>query len=171
MKGQILLAGCFALVMAALASAQTKITGSLKCEQPEPVYNIEVGDRPSHTVLLEKIACTYTQPWDIGGDKPKDGYSVATADATSTRIAASGTHVSTMESGDKAFVAFRDTAAVKDGKAEGAHGTWSYTGGTGKLKGIKGKGTYTTSINADGTSTVDVEGEYELPAAKASTKK
>jgi len=80
-----------------------------------------------------------------------------------------------MENGDKFFVSFHDSAAVKDGKTAGAKGTWMYTGGTGKLKGVKGKGTYTVTMNADGTSTVDVEGDYEVgtavkakaPAAKA----
>jgi len=45
-------------------------------------------------------------------------------------------------------------------------GTWSFTGGTGKLKGLKGKGTYKGTGNADGSMTYEVEGDYELPAAK-----
>jgi hypothetical protein len=37
-------------------------------------------------------------------------------------------------------------------------------GGTGKLKGIKGKGTYIWKGEvADGSDTYEVEGEYELP--------
>jgi hypothetical protein len=69
-----------------------------------------------------------------------------------------------MDNGDKQFVSFRDTGAIKDGKPQGSQGTWSYTGGTGKFKGLKGKGTYKVSLNPDGTATVDVEGEYEVPA-------
>ena len=79
-----------------------------------------------------------------------------------------------MDNGDKFFVSFHDSAAVKDGKPEGAKGTWAYAGGTGKLKGITGKGSYTVTQNADGTSVVDVEGEYTVPAAapkKAAAKK
>jgi hypothetical protein len=63
---------------------------------------------------------------------------------------------------------------VKDGKPQPSKGTWSYTGGTGKLKGITGKGTYTVTPNADGGGVVDVEGEYAIPAAapkKAAAKK
>lgn len=40
-------------------------------------------------------------------------------------------------------------------------GTWGFTGGTGKLKGIKGKGTYTCKPSGD-ENTCEVEGEYEL---------
>jgi hypothetical protein len=36
-------------------------------------------------------------------------------------------------------------------------------GGTGKLKGIKGKGTYKAKMASDGSATGEVEGEYELP--------
>ena len=41
-------------------------------------------------------------------------------------------------------------------------GTWSFTDGTGKLKGIQGKGTFKGSPNADGTMTYQVDGEYSL---------
>ena len=78
--------------------------------------------------------------------------------------------MSTTESGDKTFSSYRGTASVKDGKPEDAHGTWTYSGGTGKFRGIKGKGTYTSSISADGTVRIEVEGEYESPPAKAQTK-
>ena len=44
-----------------------------------------------------------------------------------------------------------------------SEGTWTYTGGTGKLKGIKGKGTFKGTPNPDGTMTYQVDGEYQLP--------
>jgi hypothetical protein len=46
---------------------------------------------------------------------------------------------------------------------ESAEGTWSFAGGTGKLKGIKGKGTYKGKGAPDGSATYEVEGEYEMP--------
>jgi len=55
---------------------------------------------------------------------------------------------------------------MKDGKPDTTEGTWSYTGGTGKLKGIKGKGTYKGKADSSGNMVVEVEGDYELPAAK-----
>jgi hypothetical protein len=96
---------------------------------------------------------------------------VATLDVTPTRASGSGTHVDTMEGGDKVFAAYRYTTPVKDGKAVDAHGTWSYTSGTGKLKGIKGSGTFKTTFAEDGTSTTEVEGEYTLAQSAAAAKK
>jgi hypothetical protein len=40
-------------------------------------------------------------------------------------------------------------------------GTWSYTGGAGKLKGITGKGTYTCKSQGERVS-CDIDGEYQL---------
>lgn len=170
MRGLTLFSGCLALLTGVGANAQTKISGTMQCNKPEPEYSVEVGDWPGHVMLLVKQPCAWNGP-DIGGEKTKEHVVVGSVDKTSTRIAASGTGVATMESGDKTFSTFHGTASVKAGKPGDEHGTWSFTGGTGKFKGIKGKGTYKTTFNADGTATVELEGEYELAQAKATTKK
>ena len=172
MSRLMLLVGCMALLVAATANAQTKISGAVKCKDAEPAYKVEVGDRPGHVMELGKNTCTATQPWELGGDKYKEGYSVGASETSSTRVVVSGTHVATYASGDKAFAAYHNTIQLKDGKPTGdERGTWSYTGGTGKLKGIKGKGTYKVTDNKDGTVTVEVEGEYQLLSSTAATKK
>jgi uncharacterized protein GlcG (DUF336 family) len=151
--------------------AQTKISGTMKCEKPDPAYSIEVGDRPGHVMVLQKQTCSYAQSFDINTDKAKDASGVASVDVNSTRATYTGSYVDMMESGDKTFTTIKGATAMKDGKPEGDHGPWAYTGGTGKLKGIKGKGTYKSTINADGTSTIEFEGDYELPQPKAASKK
>jgi hypothetical protein len=57
----------------------------------------------------------------------------------------------------------------KEGNLTG-DGTWSFTGGTGKLKGLKGKGTYKDSGTPDGKLEAQLEGDYSLPAASATAK-
>ncbi len=42
-------------------------------------------------------------------------------------------------------------------------GSWTLMRRTGKLKGVKTKGTYKGKAGADGTMTYEVEGEYQLP--------
>jgi hypothetical protein len=71
-----------------------------------------------------------------------------------------------MSNGDKMYVRFQGNDTTKDGKPATTEGTWSYTGGTGKLKGIKGKGTYKGKADAAGNMVVEVKGDYQLPAAK-----
>ena len=149
---------CF---VAAAAGAQTKVTGTCQFGKSDPQLMIPVGDRPGHSLGVEQLKCTWTKPQEIGGDKSKDGVSTATDDISGNNVRARGIHVTTMESGDKLFVAYQGTATTKDGAMQTGKGTWTYTGGSGKLKGIKGKGTYTCAPSGDGVS-CDIEGDYEL---------
>ena len=53
-----------------------------------------------------------------------------------------GYYVGTMSNGDKFTVKFAGTGHSKDGKPVSGEGNWSFVDGTGKLKGLKGSGTY-----------------------------
>jgi hypothetical protein len=151
-----------ATLLAAALGAQTKNSGTIQCGKPDPAHTIEVGDKPNHSLGVSKSTCTWTKPLDIAGLKSKDGYSVFTADTTGDKFSGHGIHVSTMDNGDKIYVRFQGGGSTKDGVTQVDSGTWSYTGGTGKLKGIKGHGTYKGKGSADGV-TYEVEGDYQLP--------
>jgi hypothetical protein len=149
---------CFAAVA---ASGQTKISGTAQCGKSDPQHLVPVGDRPDHSLGVEQTKCTWTKPMEIEGAKSKDGVSTETTDISGDTIRAHGFHVSTMDSGDKFFVWYQGTATTKDGALVSQKGTWGFTGGSGKLKGIKGKGTYTCAPSGDGSS-CEVEGDYQL---------
>ncbi len=146
-----------------VAGAQTKISGTIQCAKPDPQNTIDVGDRPGHVLMIAKSTCTWTKAMEIGGASTKEGYSVSSVDVMGAKGTTSGYHVSTTDGGDKLNVRFRGTDSMKQGEPPSSEGTWSFTGGTGKLKGLKGKGTYKGAGSADGTVTFEVEGEYELP--------
>ena len=168
MKTRIVSVAVFAFAFAAVAGAQTKQTGTLHCAKADPSYTVEVPDHAGHAVMLQKLACTWSTALETAGLKSVSAVNVETDDATSTKMTANGTHVTTTDSGDKYFVSYHGTSPMKDGKPGDGSGTWMYTGGTGKLKGLKGKGTYTIKFDADGSATAEVTGEYTLaPAAAA----
>ncbi len=98
---------------------------------------------------------------EIEGAKSKDGVSTATDDISGNAVRTRGFHVSTMDSGDKFVVWYQGTGEVKEGTLQSQKGNWGFTGGSGKLKGIKGKGKYTCTSSGEGVS-CDVEGEYQL---------
>jgi hypothetical protein len=54
---------------------------------------------------------------------------------TGTVTSARGVEWGTMANGDKYFVRYQGTATAKEGAPPTISGTWSFTGGTGKLKG------------------------------------
>ena len=147
---------------AATAGAQTKVSGTAQCDKPDPIHAIPVGDRPDHDLVVEQFKCSYTKALEIEGDKSKDAVSTATGEVHGDSSKARGFHVVTMESGDKAFFWYQGSSKTKDGAPLEAKGSCGLTGGSGKLKPIKGKGRYNCTPSGDGYS-CEVEGEYQLP--------
>ena len=167
MNQRIISAVLLALALASSSAAQTKTSGTLSCTKPDPAYMLEVGDRAGHTLGLLKAACTWTTPMQIEGVATKDGADLISTDGTGTRAHTTGYFVGTMANGDKIFVRFSGSDTMtKDGKPDTSVGTWSYKGGTGKLKGIAGKGTYKGKPDASGNMVNEIDGEYTLPAKK-----
>lgn len=154
-----------ALSLGTAAAAQNKISGTAQCGKPDPQHMIEVGDRANHSLVIGKVNCTWTKPWEAEGVQAKDGTSVVSEDVKGNHSNGRGYHAGNMADGDKYYVTFSGTSTYKEGVPESAEGKWSFTGGTGKLKGIKGSGTYKGKGGPDGI-TYEVEGEYKLPAAK-----
>ncbi len=139
----------FALTITQVVCAQTKISGTLKCGKSDPSYNIPVNDQPEHAYSIIKTKCTWTKPLEIEGAQSTDHEITGFANFHGARGQGRGDSVGTMSSGDKVFVS--NQGAVTFGKnGTGAEtGTWSFSGGTGKLKGLKGKGTYKGTFAAD----------------------
>ncbi len=159
------------LALAMTANAQgTKITGKAHCAKEDPSYSIDVGDKPGHALMAQKRACNWTS-LEIAGSKAKDGTDVETAEMSGASIHDSGYHTATMDNGDKFTVHFWGSMKLNKDNTGTMNGKWSFVSGTGKLKGIKGSGTYKGMAAADGSSDVDVEGDYTIPEAKAAPAK
>jgi hypothetical protein len=163
-----------AVLLAAIAGsalAQTQTSGTMKCGKPEASQSIEAGDKAGHMLVIDKGSCTWSVPLEMAGLKSTTFTTAESADATGAKFQVRGYGVMTMENGDKAYLRYQGMgSSTQEGTATG-EGTWSYTSGTGKLKGVKGKGTYKTTGAADGTMEAQVEGEYSLPGPSATTKK
>ena len=150
-----------AVALAVAASAETKASGTVTCKQ-DPVTPVAVGDQPGHAMAVSKALCTWAK-FEIAGVPSKDGVSVSLDEINDDKSTSNGYHTATLASGDKAAAHFHGTATSKDGKFQSGGGTWTFTSGTGKCKGIKGKGTFKGTPNADGNVTYQVDGEYQLP--------
>lgn len=169
MKHKTLVLSFLLAASAGSALAQTKISGTGTCGKADASHVVEVGDRPGHVLVLTKDSCTWTTPMEMVGLKSKTYTGAITSDVTGEKSLDRGYAVMTMDNGDKAFVRFQGSGTSKTDGAHSGEGTWSYTGGTGKLKGLKGKGTFKRSGTADATEE-QVEGEYSLPEAGAAAK-
>lgn len=162
MKARFMIGAGLALLLVSAAGAQTKFSGTLQCTKPDPNYTVDVGDHPGHSYILTKDSCTWDSAVMINGMKVTNDSGVATGEMTATKATSSGSRIATMENGDKLFASVHDTSPVKGGMPTDIEGTWTFTGGTGKMRGIKGHGTYKVTPAADGSASVTVEGEYTV---------
>jgi hypothetical protein len=150
-------------LLAGSAGAQNKVSGTIQCGKPDPQNAIPVGDKPGHAFVVMKAKCTWTKPLELSGVKSKTGEDTVFADSSGAKSRDSGVHISAMENGDQFVVRFTGTTTSdKNGAVQAQTGTWSFVSGTGKLKGITGKGTYKGAGTADGNVTTDVEGDYQI---------
>jgi len=150
------------LALTGAVCAQTKLSGELKCEKPEPIYSLVVGDRSDHTFNIGKIKCSASKPFVIEGLKIVSEDVTIFTEATGDRLSSQGRNVGTMSNGDKYYVSTQVSGTGKIGAFRSGEVKWTYNGGTGTLKGLTGKGTSKCKGAADGSSLCVVEGEYQI---------
>jgi hypothetical protein len=150
------------LLIAAALSAETTTSGVATCK-PDTSSPVALTDKPNHFFAVGSAQCVWTG-FEVAGQPSKSGISTDLEEITGdSETSVRGYFVSTMLSGDTTTVRYQGSSKLKGDKFVSGAGTWVYTSGTGKLKGIKGKGTYKGTPNADGTVSYKVDGEYRLP--------
>ncbi len=162
MKIKITVGFLILLVFVCSSSAQTKISGTNQCGKPDPQHVVPVAGMANHSLSVAQLKCTWTKPMEIAGVQTKDGVSTASDDNTGNMARSRGYHVTTMSNGDTFRVSYGSTATLKDGAVQSQKGAWTFLSGSGKLKGVKGGGTFNCAAAGDAIS-CEVEGEYTLP--------
>lgn len=132
-------------------------------------YKVYPDDVEHHTMALTMRKDKWTSDVQIAGLSINDAKIIFRTldDYLASGGSNRGQITATFKNGDKFFVNYEGSTKVA--LAEGQptkitfQGNWSFTGGTGKLKGIKGGGTYTGGVNSEGVQHYDWTGDYELP--------
>lgn len=150
------------LALATFSPAQTKISGTMRCGQPDTEQQLDVGDNPGHTISINQTTCSWTKPLVIEGVQDTEGVSSQISETQDSGFTSHGYFVDTMANGDKIFLRYEATVTLADGEVQSVQGKWTYTGGTGKFKSIQGDGTF-SGTPGRGAATYDLEGEYTLP--------
>lgn len=156
--------GLVVLMVTGTLQAQSKLSGKMQCAKPDPSYAVPVADKANHAMSLAGAKCLWSQG-DIGGDPLKDENDTYVSDVIGNLSRDRGYGVGSVANGDQYFVRFDGTTTLKADVPVGARCTWTFTGGTGKLKGLTGKGTCKGTFNADGTASWVIQGEYHTPAS------
>ncbi len=154
---------CLFFLVAPLAVAQTKISGTDQCGKNTIEHMVPVGDHPNHSFGVTQAKCAWTKPWEIAGTASKGGVGTAQQEVDGDKAKGHGIYVDTMANGDQAHYRYEFTGTTKNGQLQITAHKWQLVEGTGKLKGVKGHGTCKVTSTADGGATYDCQGEYTLP--------
>jgi hypothetical protein len=165
MKNKILLTCALLLVAVATGSAQTKHTFSGTCAKADNPQSLPAGDKDGHVFMIQQGKCT-TASGEIGDAKSKEGTYTEHDEVMGNHLKAWGVYVETYDNGDKVFYSYQGASTMKDGALVSGSNTWRLTGGTGKMKGIKGTGGCKLTPAEGGGLKYDCTGEYTLAAAK-----
>jgi hypothetical protein len=161
-----ILCGCVVFAFAvSMTSAQTKFTISGKCGKADVEHSISVPDKEGHVFKLAQGKCV--TKGEIGGATSKQGAYSEHQDAAGNLTKVWGVYVETFDSGDKVFYTYQGSVTAKNGEVQSGQNKWQISGGTGKMKGIKGTGTCKHTPEAGGYLDYDCSGEYTLAGSAA----
>jgi hypothetical protein len=154
-----------ALALTVSAFPQTKFSGAIDCDKADTSYAIPIPDRQGYSFAIGQNKCSWSKPVSIAGLDTATIVLTAFSEVMGTSIRNTSSGVTTFSNGDKAYN--RGSGPI-DPKTGIMSGKWTYAGGTGKLRGIKGGGAYTCkskSPEPNAGMTCELEGEYTLPVA------
>lgn len=138
------------------------MSGSLVCDQPLKQEVVSVEGRPDHSYSVVQTKCTWTKPWELGGVASVTGIGTGTNEIHGNWVHASGTFVDTLANGDKGYYSYEYKSSTTDGKVQISGHHWKLLGGTGTLKGARGKGTCQATAREDGKVDYECQGKYKL---------
>lgn len=145
---------------AALALAQTRVAGTVECSGPEHIHVMHLSDHANHFFVLSQGKCHWTKPIDIDGEHTQTDQATVSKEVRGNHARVRGYVTETTAAGDKFSYRIVGRQVLDHGKTVSEHGRWTIVSGTGKLKGLRGKGTYTGKLQ--GTNMVfNLEGEYQ----------
>ncbi len=161
---------CLVFLSAVGVQAQGKIDSQWNCDKPAVEHSVDAGDQIGHAYVLAQTKCSAVKG-EIGGEREKEGTAAEFHDVMGNKISWHGIFVDTLASGDKVHYSYKGTGTASGGQFVSGSNSWTIIGGTGKLKGVTGKGSCKGKGGPDGTAIWDCEGTYQAAGAAPAKKK
>jgi hypothetical protein len=170
MRTTILSACAIVALVTPSAAQMSQLAGKMECDKPDPNHVVSVDDSAKHVLSLGATKCTWTEG-TLGGERLKDEKDWVASDGAGGKSDDRGYGVGTVANGDKYFVHFKGETKLKGDQPTSSECTWKFTGGTGKLAGINGKGTCKGTFKSDGKASWEIKGQYAIGAEGAAAAK
>jgi len=159
---RLLLIGLTLLLSVSVTMAQSKVDTKWHCSKATTEYKLDVGDVPDHLYWIGQGTCDATS--SSGDVKDKAGTFTEFHDAWKASFKFHGYFIATTDSGDKVNYTYEGSGSADVTKP--VANKWKIVGGTGKHKGIKGSGSCSGKVNADGSDDITCTGTYSMGMAK-----
>jgi hypothetical protein len=159
---KLLLVAFSLLVSVSVAMAQSKVDTKWHCSKATTEYKLDVGDVPDHLYWIGQGTCDATS--SSGDVKDKAGTFTEFHDAWKASFKFHGYFIATTDSGDKVNYTYEGSGSADVTKP--VANKWKIVGGTGKHKGIKGSGSCSGKVNADGSDDITCTGTYSMATGK-----
>jgi len=148
--------------MAMLAQTHDSISSSSTCATSQVHQTVSINDGRQHSLSLDQRQCTWNTPVSIAGLSGAAYTSYGVDDVQGNRARDRGYAVGIMENGDKYFLRYVGGSIMNGNIPVRLNGTWTFTGGTGRLRHLQGKGTYRAQPTASGEMKFIIEGNYTI---------
>ena len=151
------------LILVEIKATKTwkRMSGTAVCDPPSQEHVLPVEGRLNHSYAVNQLKCTWTKPWVVRGVASTEGVATAVVEDHGSWSHTSGTFVDTMVNGDRGYYHYEFKTAIKDGRPNISAHKWELLGGTGKLKGAKGKGSCEATPQEDGKIIYECQGKYK----------
>lgn len=150
------------LAAAAFAQGQKTLSATSNCGIALVHQAVAIDDGGHHSISLDQRECSFENPTELSGSRIVRYVSSGVDDVQFDKARDQGYVVGETANGDQYFLRYEGTSALKDGIPLHLEGTWKFTGGTGRLRGLSGQGTYRAQPTPSGGMVFKLEGSYQV---------
>jgi hypothetical protein len=146
------------LLSASAALAQNRVNTKWRCPKPPTFHRVAVGDAPNHSYTIIQGSCKSTAS---EANFPEDESTYTEfQEMLDASVSVHGRMNVTMKNGDKVYYSYEGSFSADTARPFSQR--WKLVSGTGRYKSIKGNGTCTGMVHADGTGDMECIGTFSI---------
>ncbi len=146
------------LLLASSALGQNRVHTKWRCPKPSALHTLAVGDAPNHNFTIIQGGCKSTASAALFPEDESEYTEFQEMRNVSVR--AQGRMNVTMKNGDRVYYSYEGSFSTDTTKPFSQQ--WKFDGGTGSYKSIKGSGTWSGMVHADGTGEMECAGTCSI---------
>jgi hypothetical protein len=146
------------LLFVSTSLAQNRVDTRWQCPKPSTFHSVAVGDTPNHNFTIIQGDCKSTAS---GAQFPEDESNYTEfQEMLGASVSVHGRMNVTLKNGEKVYYSYEGSFSTDITKPFSQR--WKLESGTGRYKSIKGNGTCSGTVHADGTGDMECIGTYSI---------